>query len=396
VRCLTWRRCVFFYALILLCSLFSPTWLFAADPAQLKSQIDKLVEALGDAAAAKDPDVQKSLLGLLTRIDATACNDKAGPNASCKLEQLVSLAPGVIAAFKSDGVEMSDEQIKALHAKLDLILATVPPKNDLVLTLSLGLATTIVSSPKSVVAPDTVLKSVDDLVRALQGDIAAAKPELSKGAIARTTASAASISNNLELILKAVGAHTEVIHVVGAWYGDLAVIREKLRKGGPLDATTSRYCSATQAIRTRCERKAQCFEPVEPPSSGATASTADGATSEIDGAHLCGYEPAPFAEPRRKGLVIRYDCVSLNDSIWVVPVPSDQAISATGEAVLRNGVLADIRCQPPPPKGITNGSNQDDKKVKEASATNLTASDAATKAKAMAQASSKNVEGAAQ
>lgn len=398
MRCLTWRRYVFFCALILLSSLFSPTWLFAADPAQLKSQIDTLVEALGDAAAARDPGVQKSLLGLLKKIDGATCNDKAGPNASCKIDQLVTLAPGVIAAFKSDGVEMSDEQMTALHAKLDMILATVPPKDDLGLTLSLALATAIVSSSKTVVTPDVVLKSVDALITALQGDLAAAKPELSKEAINNAAASVVSISNNLGVILKAVGANNDVIHVVGAWYGDLAVIREKLRNGGPLDAANSRYCSATHAVRARCERKAQCFEPVEPSSGNSTGSAVDGATSEIDGTHLCGYEPAPFAEPRRKGLVIRYDCVSPNDRIWMRPTPLDERIGGAGQAVLRNSVLADIRCQPPPPKGATNGSNEGDKKVKEASAdttgTKLTATDAV--AKALAQASHEKVKGATQ
>lgn len=397
MRCLTWRRCVFFYALILLNSLLSPTRLFAADPTQLKSQIDKLVEALGDAAAAKDADVQKSLLGLLKKIDGTTCNDKTGPNASCKLDQLVALAPGAIAAFKSDGVEMSDEQMTALHANLDRLLATVPPKDDLGLTLSLTLATTIVSSPKTVVAPDVVLKSMSELITALHGDIAAAKPELTKEAIDSATTSVASISNNLGLILKAVGANNGLIHVVGAWYGDLAVIREKLRKGGPLYATTSRYCSATDAIRTRCERKAQCLEPVEPASSGSTASTADGATSEIEGAQLCGYEPAPFAEARLKGLVIRYDCVSPNDRIWMAAPRLDERIGGASQVVLRKGVLADIRCQALPPKGITNGSNESDKKVKEASAdttgTNLTSGDAVVKA---AQAPIEKVKGAAQ
>jgi hypothetical protein len=58
---------------------------------------------------------------------------------------------------------------------------------------------------------------------------------------------------------------------------------------------TPRYCSATQAIRAQCQGKAACLDNPTP--------------STLVATQICGYDPAPYAQPANKGLLISYQCV---------------------------------------------------------------------------------------
>jgi hypothetical protein len=63
--------------------------------------------------------------------------------------------------------------------------------------------------------------------------------------------------------------------------------------------SSSRYCSATQAIRARCQGQAACLNDAFP--------------SPLTAAELCGFDPAPYAQPAKKGLLINYRCISKDD-----------------------------------------------------------------------------------
>jgi hypothetical protein len=351
--------------------LFAPRPGLTAEPPGLNDQIKKLTDALGvdPAAAAKDAEVQKSLLALLARIDAAACDSAASSNAACKIQQLTSLATGAVAALKDKSVKITDQQITDLHTALDPVLKIVPPDDDVGLLDAVNLATAIANGPNPVASPPDVVTALDKLIQILQTKITAAKPATALPADKRAdaTKTIGDVSTNVGLILKALGANDDLIRVRGAWYGDLNAIRDRLTYGAIASyESTARYCSATRAVRARCQGKAQCYEPAD--AAGASANAGDGSTAEIDGPHMCGYEPAPFADPSNKGLIVRYDCLSAQDGTWMTAALDDDRIpgNASGKledkspgkiplapieqgsnlALLRANTLALIRCQP--------------------------------------------------
>lgn len=129
----------------------------------------------------------------------------------------------------------------------------------------------------------------------------------------------------------------EFINVIGAYYGDTDAITAVFRLYGKTDGlksvidtdpaaykrttfkdldtnrvtvtpaleaaaqTADRYCSATQAVRALCHSKESCLDSTLP---NPTA---------ITGQNFCGnYEPAPYADPRWKGLIVVYQCLDKN------------------------------------------------------------------------------------
>jgi hypothetical protein len=110
------------------------------------------------------------------------------------------------------------------------------------------------------------------------------------------------------------------IHIVAAYYGHLDDIAYDLKyfhlepklKQPPATSIgprffndlsqhsyiSDRFCVATRAVRALCQGQKFCFEAIPVPFTGTT---------------LCGFEPAPYAEPRMKGLIIRYRCDSKKD-----------------------------------------------------------------------------------
>lgn len=131
----------------------------------------------------------------------------------------------------------------------------------------------------------------------------------------------------------------DFINVLGAYYGDVDAIGAAILRYGRADGAkgipepkhlknlrgktfaainpdlyqvtpaleaasqdADRFCSATQAVRTLCHGRDQCFDSV-----------GESATS-ITGDKLCGYDPAPYADARYKGLIIVYEC--LNEAVF--------------------------------------------------------------------------------
>ena len=186
------------------------------------------------------------------------------------------------------------------------------------------------------------------------------------------------LETEIKQALAAVFAPPARIHIVAAYYGHLDDIAYALKNfrivssddeysskrkapsklAGPrlfseLNAhsyISDRLCPATRALRALCQGQKSCgFD----------------ATTVLSGHALCGFEPAPYAESRMKGLVIRYRCNS--DLNWrpeqdfydgtenKIPDQSDQPPSErsnplTGApqwALLRAGEIAKIICTLP-------------------------------------------------
>jgi hypothetical protein len=350
--------------------LFAPKPGLAAEPPGLNDQIVKLTDTLRDdpAAAVKDANVQNSMVALLARIGAVPCGSAGSVNTGCKIDQLKGLADGVAIALHD--AQVSDQQTKDMRAALNIVLGLSPANDDAALQGAIDAAEKT-TNERGVAAPEVVLDSLQGLVLALQTKVTAAKPLTSMSADnrAKATQTIGKVSTNIGLILKALGANDDLIRVRGAWYGDLGAIHDRLTSGGIASyESTTRYCSATRAVRARCQGKAQCYEPADAAGAGANANAGDGSTAEIDGAHMCGYEPAPFADPGNKGLIVRYDCLSAEDGTWTAAALEDDRIpgNPSGKlddkspgkiplapiepgsnlALLRANTLALIRCQP--------------------------------------------------
>jgi hypothetical protein len=92
------------------------------------------------------------------------------------------------------------------------------------------------------------------------------------------------------------------VHIVAAFFGHLDDIVYAMKKYGSFRKLSERsyisprLCPATRAIRKECQGKAACLDGVA-----------------FSGATLCGYEPAQYAEPRMRALVIRYQCITDKD-----------------------------------------------------------------------------------
>lgn len=148
-------------------------------------------------------------------------------------------------------------------------------------------------------------------------------------------------------------APSPVVSIHRAMYGDVYVIsdfmsggsggkspvRQRLATVPSLDdgnediPDSNRACSATQAMRTYCQKKQSCW-------------AVDNGMPMRSGAHLCGYEPAPYADPITKRLVVEYQCVTKLD---LSKKPTIDPAAEMRVAQFRLGETAKIICS---------GSNQ--------------------------------------
>jgi hypothetical protein len=157
-------------------------------------------------------------------------------------------------------------------------------------------------------------------------------------------------------------ADTKVISVYRAYYGDLAGISTYLSRlspsknpphpklATPPDPSASfkldedledyrddtRVCSATRSLQAYCQGKSTCWNV--------------GDNSPVrQGTYLCGYEPAPYANPINKGLVVVYNCVSKKDFDHSISSPK---LDDEEKHVVhfRLGETAQIICSEEPPK----------------------------------------------
>lgn len=137
----------------------------------------------------------------------------------------------------------------------------------------------------------------------------ASKPPLADALVALKT----SISEKVNL--------TFGIHVVRARVGDLRFLSDRRRT-----------CDATGYFRGRCNKETSCQL--------ISADTIDG---------ICGYEPAPFAEDRNRGMAIEYICVTETEGGWQKLFASDN--SAKGGRQVRLQGKEIFSCDKPPKQG---------------------------------------------
>jgi hypothetical protein len=149
----------------------------------------------------------------------------------------------------------------------------------------------------------------------------------------------------------------KVISVYRAYYGDLTginaylgrLIRGKLpispQQSVPFNLDEdqvddyrddTRVCSATRAMQAYCQGKPSCWNVTD--------------NSPVrQGSFLCGYEPAPYAGPINKGLVVVYNCVPKKD--FDVSISSPKPNTNDKHIVqFRLGETAVIACDEEPEK----------------------------------------------
>jgi hypothetical protein len=326
---------------------------FAADAppdTALSKQIKALTDALGGSVAS-DAAAQSALTTLLTELGTVACGTDSASKVTCKIAQLKAFADSAASSVGNSTNELTHDQYQQLLLALQKVLA-VPEQaasgNDKNLLQAIDAVAKIVNLTPKANDPKAVAQRMGDLNTQIYSRLI----------------SAFGVSKTLW------------IRIDGAWFGELASIRDALKshsyKGndgmpgglGPW-AQGTRFCSATRAIRARCQGKTQCYEPADAGnsqqaqtttnSSPSTKTSGDGTADEITGAKMCGYEPAPFADPRQRGLIVRYRCLDPADVNWINFAEFDDRPGtsyittnlADHEAQLRLNSLMTLQCPPP-------------------------------------------------
>jgi hypothetical protein len=319
---------------------FVPHSCDAAEATALQTQISNLTNALGSAAPSDVAAASAALNQLLVRIGQIDCAAAAADNIDCKVTEVNSLGVAAGATLNAKNLLTVDQS-----AKLWLVapILGVPVKDsDQALISSLNFAASLSNS--MLTQPGDVASGLAKLVNVLSKSLIAAGPPKT-GAATTISSLNTAISNLNAVVTKFGGKTTAQIQVRGAWYGDLAAIRYALKHGRHFNewSQDDRLCSATRAVRARCQGQAQCYQP--PSGSGTNV------TTEINGTSYCGYEPAPFAAPKRKGLIISYDCVPpeqatpANTIVEDDKIPPDLFEKGSNDAQLRTGVIASVVCQ---------------------------------------------------
>jgi hypothetical protein len=276
------------------------------------AQVQAVTDALNDKAA-KDPNIQAALNALLLQMAKQDCDTDAKKKVDCRIASIKSFLGGWTIASGSLSVQQQDD----LWAAFDPIASTVPastdPKDTLIVMARFGKLTGEMMNSVKALKPDQLYK--DDAAKLAALFTAADK------------------SFQGALTIKNVGT---AIHVTGAWYGDLGQIDRSYRES-PLDPMRDglRFCAATAGVAAFCEGQQQCYEP---PPATASAVPANGTSTDINGTKLCGYEPAPYADPKTVGLIAHYECVAVQD------VPRSQAPRTDRWIVLRTGAWGTMTC----------------------------------------------------
>jgi hypothetical protein len=331
---------------ILLASLVLSEQVRAADG--LAKQIDDLTKAM-TVEAVKDDAVQTSLIALLGQIAKLECTGDQAKKVDCKIAQIAAFATQV-----KLGTSLTADQYARLRTVWQPLLTLSVDGKDTALLGALDFAKELAKTPP-VREPDLVMASLGGVIAQINSAVTTAKPgdnlPWPKLVAMVQTITAAQKDFDKLLVSLPYNVRKDVvgaINILGAWYGDIRSIR------GDADLSPWRYndrfCSATRAVRARCQGKPKCYYPPTPPQTGNPPATSDdGVPSEINGATLCGYEPAPFADPKYRGLVVSYECVALDTETWRIigrgdPVRKDDYNDPL-DAQLRSGATQEIRCQ---------------------------------------------------
>jgi hypothetical protein len=337
---------VIFFVLVL-----SSQWVLA-DQSALSKQIDDLVKAL-TSEAAKDDAAQASIKALIGKIIGVDCAVETVKKADCKLAQLESF--GISTKGYLDQAKISfltEKQQTELWAAMTPLLSIPVEKRDAHIALALDFAAKqLDAESKGVFEPDVVTAGIAAVISKADPAIIAAKPannlplvKLDAMAVVLETAIL-----QLDEVLATLPAKKR-LNIISAWYGNIPVIKQTKGAVNPW-AYNDRFCSATRAIRTRCQGKGACYQSAAATATGtATANSAaiSASTAELTGALLCGYEPAPFSDPKDKGVVVYYECLAIPEGKWRTIGTGDPVRMSYGaplSAELRASAIEEIRCQ---------------------------------------------------
>ena len=366
-----------------------------ANPANpLAAQIDQLTAAIKNDTAKnlQKDDARTALNALLTEIATVPCDATDAGNIACKVVQLSSFAAKLSALNQNK--QLTKAQEDQLWDAVKFVLTGTVKDQDTPFIDGLDLLTNLQNVEGFTLHdPKTALDKLDTFIAATASHIHPPTAAADKKSVADTAVKFT--QDSAKLVAAVTGPVKQWNRVDGAWFGHLGDIRSALKsQGSALSpwAQNTRFCSATRAIRARCEAQEECFEPISSSSTGGSS----GNTAEVTGVNLCGYEPAPFADQSSRGLVIRYRCLSSASPDWDTfasdddlvppappqppkppqpphtsrtsrtsrashtvqpPPPSPPTITpGTRDAQLRTGIIADIRCPPPAAPTANNGT----------------------------------------
>ncbi len=301
----------------------------AASNDDLRKAIDdlqKIISKLPKEDAAKDAALQKSIKDLTGALQDVTKPAVSSPNDNDGLRKQFEILKNILVPFPKSG-DIDPKLKDALNALAEALEQT-----------DCNLFPTA--------AADCFVKVVTEALTNLQ-----------KTAKKLSGKQAAAITSILGPLLPASDP-TSLIRIHRALYGDLQFIGAHLdhsnskypvqplqgpdtafnpyavlNRNEPQFFDTKRMCSATQAIRAICHGQPACLTTSE-------------ATPSRTGIQLCGYEPAPYAEPMHRGLVVEYDCQSSDsfDASTPPPPPTPVFPIPTKIVQVRVGETARIFC----------------------------------------------------
>jgi hypothetical protein len=108
---------------------------------------------------------------------------------------------------------------------------------------------------------------------------------------------------------------------------------------------SNEVCSATRAVRVRCQSKVLCLSGLKDASSAATDG---GSTADVTGPLMCGFDPV-VTDATEKALIVRYECLPASGTNWIDIGVDDPVLVNTETppriAILRNGTIGEVRCE---------------------------------------------------
>lgn len=305
-------RCVF--CLVVVAGILAP-WSGAFGQAPSKPLAVKLKEFA--AALEADPDPAKLDRALLKSVIDELNAGLARRDGITPEEESIATLLELLKSTTKDNISTRPQSlvdaIRALAARFDELDAARDPAQAF---RRVGARATELLTVQKISASDTAILSVVDplftammsfkgsdlhkktldLLRALVSVLEADKPA---GRLLGNDPIAGELGKLYALLVPYAARSEPRIHIVAAVYGDRGRIHEILAQvaagqtvsPGQLD----RWCNATAAMKTQCERQGRCTGP-------AAFNTS-----------LCGYDPAPFVSPASKTAVVFYECVANNN-----------------------------------------------------------------------------------
>jgi hypothetical protein len=287
------------------------------------SKITELVNSLSKVGETADNALIKSFLTLLERIQQGAPDQK---KAFSEKPDVVA-AKGILTALLPPQAKSADDGLK------NAVLAV----QDIAGRGKFAPATGLAEAQKLLSVLDKLFgEPRESFVKALAGKLTEQIPALDSKTVSDVKADTARKKPYVDLnaaLQTIVGSSDLRVHIISAAYGDRFLLESFVKTGKPQSpGARSRWCNATAALRTKCERKSAC--------------TAGPLVS------LCGFDPAEFTEPRYKGVIVNYACIRDSDAgYWTQPTANVSAYDAVtfsrrraGDIVFLGSPEAQLAC----------------------------------------------------